>query len=124
YRSGVAELLGGADLCVVPSTWGEAFGLAALEPAARGIAVVATRVGGIPEVVADGVTGILVPPADPESLADAMADLLTDEARRRTMGERGRERAAEIFSRARQVSQLQTLFRNQFGVMPREAHLS
>lgn len=116
YRPGAARLIGGADLCVVPSTWAEAFGLAALEPAARGVPVVATRVGGIPEVVVDGETGVLVEPADVEALADAIEDLLADDEARRTMGEAGRARAAATFSRAQQIRELATLFRAQLGL--------
>ena len=59
-----AELVAAADVCVVPSRWEEAFCLAAAEPLARGRPLVATRVGAIPELVRDGVTGLLVPPAD------------------------------------------------------------
>jgi glycosyltransferase involved in cell wall biosynthesis len=113
YRPDVPDLIGGADLCVVPSVWGEAFGLAALEPAANGVAVVASRVGGIPEVVVDGETGRLVPPASPDALCEAMEQLLTDEETRRAMGARGRQRAVEIFSRRHQVDHLTRLFRQQ-----------
>ena len=57
-----------------------------------GLPVVATRVGGIPELVVDDSTGLLVEPRDPASLAETIITLLTDEARRRSMGEKGRER--------------------------------
>lgn len=63
-----------------------------IEAMAAGLPVVATRVGGIPELVADGVTGMLVEPRNPASFADAIISLLTDEDRRRSMGEKGRER--------------------------------
>jgi glycosyltransferase involved in cell wall biosynthesis len=116
YRPDVPDLIGGADLCVVPSVWGEAFGLAALEPAANGVAVVASRVGGIPEVVVDGETGRLVPPASPDALCEAMEQLLTDEETRRAMGARGRERAKVAFSRRGQVENLTTFFRGLMGL--------
>jgi glycosyltransferase involved in cell wall biosynthesis len=116
YRDGAGELLGGADLCVVPSTWEEAFGLAALEPGARGVAVVASRVGGIPEVVIDGETGLLVPPGDVVALADAMQSLLLDDERRRAMGQRAERRARERFSRGRQIDEMRELFRSLLGV--------
>jgi glycosyltransferase involved in cell wall biosynthesis len=54
-------------------------------------------VGGIPEVVEDGITGILVPPRDPEALADAILRLAKDEKLRKEMGERGREKAIKEF---------------------------
>lgn len=113
YRPQAADLLGGADLCVVPSVWAEAFGLAALEPAARGVPVVATRTGGIPEVVTHGETGLLVPPGDTGALADAMERLLTDPELRASMGRRGRQRAEERFAREDQIRTLTALFRDQ-----------
>src|SRR5690606_10579296 len=64
FRADADTLTAGADLCVVPSVWQDAFPRAALEPMAQGIPVVATRTGGIPEAVIDGETGLLVPPGD------------------------------------------------------------
>jgi glycosyltransferase involved in cell wall biosynthesis len=75
-RPDAAEYVAAADVCVVPSRWEEAFCLAAAEPLARGRPLVATRVGAIPELVRDGVTGLLVPPADPPALAGALQRLL------------------------------------------------
>ncbi len=109
YRADVARITEAADLCVVPSVWEEAFGLAALEPMERGRAVIASRVGGIPEVVLDGETGLLVPPGDEPALAYAMGALLADPMLRTRMGRRGRDRAAECFSRAAQIDELARL---------------
>ena len=77
---------------VVPSR-AEPFGTVAAEAAAAGVPVVASRVGGLPEVVADGETGVLVAPEDPAALADAVGALLDDPQRRRALGARARERA-------------------------------
>jgi D-inositol-3-phosphate glycosyltransferase len=74
-----------ADLCLVPSHH-ESFGMAALEAMACGAAVVASRVGGLATTIQDGVTGVLVPPRDEIALASAIASLLGDEPRRRTLG--------------------------------------
>jgi glycosyltransferase involved in cell wall biosynthesis len=68
-----------------------------LEAMRLGRPVVATRVGGTPEAVADGVTGILVERGDPDGLSRAIAGLLLDPERRAAMGEAGRLRAAEVF---------------------------
>jgi alpha-maltose-1-phosphate synthase len=76
----------------------EPLGIVNLEAMACGTAVVGSRVGGIPEVVDDGVTGLLAPPNDPASLADAMNALLHDPMRAAEMGSAGRERAVAEFS--------------------------
>ena len=81
--------LAGWDLTVIPSV-SEAFGVAALESSAMAVPVVASNVGGLPDTVRDGQTGLLVPPADPNRLAQAIITLLNDEPRRRRMGQAGR----------------------------------
>lgn len=86
-----------ADLFVLPSRR-EGFGLVLAEAMACGVPVVSTRVGGIPEVVEDGVTGLLVPPNDPAAIAEAIIELLDDPERMRDMGVRGRERVSEHFT--------------------------
>ena len=74
-----------ADLCLVPSHH-ESFGMAALEAMACGATVIASRVGGLATTIQDGVTGVLVPPRDEVALASAIASLLADASRRRTLG--------------------------------------
>ncbi len=81
-----------ADVCVVPS-WYESFGLVALEAMACGTPVVASRVGGLPTIVKDGVTGYLVPWRCPEPFADRLDILLNNATINRTMGEAARSRA-------------------------------
>lgn len=93
----VIQLLTHALLFACPSVY-EPLGIVNLEAMACATAVVASRVGGIPEVVDDGVTGLLVPPEDPSSLADAMNLLLRDPGRADAMGRAGRERAVAEFS--------------------------
>jgi L-malate glycosyltransferase len=92
-----AELLACADLFLLPSET-ESFGLAALEALACGVPVVASAVGGLPEVVRHADTGLLVPPADPEALAAAIASLLDDEPRRLRMAQAARVDAVARFS--------------------------
>lgn len=75
HQKNVGQFMAAADVFALPSVR-EAFGLVLLEAAVAGIPVIATRVGGIPEIVIDGETGILVPPEDPSSLASALLDVL------------------------------------------------
>jgi glycosyltransferase involved in cell wall biosynthesis len=96
FREDAAAVMGDLDLLVLPS-WTEGFPLVVLEAMARRRPVVATPVGGTPELVVDGETGVLVPPRDPGALAAAIRDLLDDPERRRLMGEAGYRRAAERF---------------------------
>jgi alpha-maltose-1-phosphate synthase len=93
----VVELYSHAAVFVCPSIY-EPFGLINLEAMACGTPVVATRVGGIPEVVVDGETGWLVGPGDPAALAGALRGALADPARARQMGEAGRGRVEAHFS--------------------------
>lgn len=76
----------------------ELLGLVAIEAAARGIPVVASRLASLPEIVEDGVTGLLVPPGDAGAIREAVAGLLADPLRRTTMGQAARRRAAERFA--------------------------
>jgi len=103
-RDDVPDVLRGAALTIVPSLWPEAFGLAAAESQAAGVPVIAAQVGGLAEVVSDGVSGLLVPPGDPAALASAIAALLADPERRRRMGRAGRRRAEEHFDLATQAA--------------------
>lgn len=105
-----SALLGRADLFVLPSE-AESFGLAGLEALASGVPVVATAVEGIPEVVRDGETGLLVPPADPGALAAAIATLLVDEPRRSAMAARAREDAVSRFAPGPAVDRYEALLR-------------
>jgi len=87
-----------ADVVVAPS-WFEAQGLSVMEAQAAGAAVVATNVGGIPDAIQDGKTGILVEPRDPEALAAAVICLLDDPATAAAIGRRAAEQARHRFSR-------------------------
>ncbi len=109
WRDDVKELLGAMDLFVLPSL-NEGMGRAVVEAMAAGLAVVATRVGGVPQVVAEGVTGVLVPPEDPASLAEAIGRLLSRPGERQAMGQAGRQRAP-AFSAERMCEELDALYR-------------
>ena len=84
-----------AQIVVVPSIWHEPFGLVAVEAMAAGRPVVASRSGGLADIIADGETGVLVPPGDPAALADAIARLIEDPDTRARMGAAGRRRAEQ-----------------------------
>ena len=96
----VVQLLSVSDLFLMPSAQ-ESFGLAALEAMACEVPVVASAVGGVPELVDDGVTGILCPPDDLMAMADAAIGLLTDDKRHSRMAQAARKRAVERFADTR-----------------------
>lgn len=108
-RRDIPELLAEIDLAALPSLE-EGFPNAVLEAMAAGKPVVASRVGGVPEAVVDGATGLLVPPGEPESLAGAILALLDDPRRAEAMGRAGRQRVVERFGMARMVEETQTIY--------------
>ena len=109
-RPDVARVLGASSVFVCPSVY-EPLGIVNLEAMACGIPVVASAVGGIPEVVDDGMTGLLVPPDDPAALAEALGRVLADPAAARAMGTAGRRRAVEYFSWSAVAEQTAALYR-------------
>ncbi|MCS7033992.1 MAG: glycosyltransferase [Phycisphaerae bacterium] len=97
-RKQTADFLDAARMLVVPSIWWEAFGLVAVEAMMRGLPVIASRAGGLQEIVEHGRTGLLVPPGDAEALAAAMRRLWDDAGARRSMGAAGRAKAERCYS--------------------------
>jgi starch synthase len=110
----VIQLLSHARVFACPSVY-EPLGIVNLEAMACGTAVAASRVGGIPEVVADGETGLLVPPDDPSALADALNTLLADPGLAAAMGEAGRRRAVAEFGWPAIAAQTVALYRELTG---------
>ncbi len=98
-----------ASIVIVPSIH-ESFGLVVLEAMQRGRPVIASRVEGIPEVVIEGETALLVPPQDPESLSCAIETLLNDRERAQKMGLKGKERATH-FTLEQNVDQYEALYK-------------
>lgn len=94
----VPALIRSAAAVVVPSRWQEPFGLVALQAMQAGVPVIAARSGGLPEIVDDGATGLLVPPDDVAALAGALVGLVSDPSRRARMGRAAVRRAATDFS--------------------------
>ena len=105
----VEKLLNFTGLFVLPSLW-EGMPNAVLEAMSAAKPVVATRVGGVPELVVDGETGILVPPEDPDSLARAIVELLRNNERAQRMGNAGRKRVQKHFSLTAMVSKTDHLY--------------
>ena len=99
FRDDVEAVYAAADIFVCPSEF-ESFGMANLEAMACALPVVSTRRGGPSETIVDGVTGLLVNPADTESLAAPVLRLLADEGLRKKMGAAGREHVERNFSAA------------------------
>ena len=102
------------DIAVMPSR-SEAVAVVALEAMAHGKPVIASAVGGIPEVVIDGETGVLVPSGDPEALAVAITGLLSDPERARALGQAGARRVRECFSETKMIEDYITLFNSLIG---------
>jgi glycosyltransferase involved in cell wall biosynthesis len=106
----VQETLEEHAIVVVPSL-GEGFGMVALEAMERGRPVIASAVGGLPELVLDGETGLVVPPGDAEALAAAIVRLARDPALAQRLGEAGRRRAVAEFSEERCIERTAELYR-------------
>jgi glycosyltransferase involved in cell wall biosynthesis len=109
YRDDVPALLTGCDVFCLPSRL-EGMPLVVLEAMAQGKPVVATAVGGTPELVVHGETGLLVPPDDVDALADALGQVLSDPERARRMGEAGRARVERHFSLAATTQRVLALY--------------
>jgi glycosyltransferase involved in cell wall biosynthesis len=113
-RDDVPAVTAALDVAVLPS-YREAQGLVILEAMALSRPVVATRVGGIPEMIRDGVTGLLVPPADADALADAIVRLLTDHPLADMIGRAGYAMVRERFCVERMVSAIEDLYDTGYG---------
>lgn len=110
FRSDVAEALSELDLLVHASTTGEPFGQVIVEGMAAGLPVVATDGGGVPEIVVNGETGLLVPMGDAEAMAAAMLRVLSDPVAARKMGALGKVRAKTVFSIERTARAVEAIY--------------
>jgi glycosyltransferase involved in cell wall biosynthesis len=105
----IAQCLQAMDVFVLPSL-AEGFGLALAEAMACGVPVVASAVGGVPELVTDGVSGLLVPPADPEALAGSIGRILDSPALARELSTRALQDISDNFSVGRMIRQVSELY--------------
>jgi glycosyltransferase involved in cell wall biosynthesis len=119
FRADVSRAFPHFDLFALPS-YTEGLPCVVLEAFAAGVPVVATAVGGTPEVVDDGENGRLVPPGDPEALALTIAEALRDGAARQAMGERGKRLVLDRFTFAAQARSHRSLFESLTGATGRE----
>ena len=120
WRDDVADVLALADVFVVPSE-SEGFGRVLVEAMSMSRAVVATAVGGVPDIVLAGETGVLVAPADPAALAEAVHALLDDPARTALLGVAGRVRAEATFSLGAHVDAVERVYDEILGRVAAEA---
>ena len=119
FRKDVPRLIDALDLLVHASTTGEPFGQVIVEGMVARKPVVATRGGGVPEIVQDGITGILVPMGDSVAMAQAICELLSDPGRACLMGEAGYERVMHNFTVEMTARRLENVFEK---VMPRASN--
>lgn len=109
-RRDIPEMLSLMDIFVLPSSSREGLGMAIIEAMAMEKPTVATDIGGIPEAVLDGETGLLVRPRDSDALARAIIELIDDPERAKAMGKKGRDRFVQKFTRKRMLSDIEDLY--------------
>ena len=116
WREDVPEILSAVDILALPSL-NEAVGRVILEAGCLGVPAVASRTGGVPEIIRDGSTGILVSPGSARELAEGILLLLRDKEKRRAMGQAAKEWVSGEFSAGNMVKQIEGLYGE--TVMPR-----
>ena len=110
-RNDVNKIVAASDIFVAPSTWHEAFGFTIAEASACGVPVVATNVGGIPEIVKQGVSGFIVPVRSPQEISNKIQSLASNKELRINMGNEGRRHAIENFTVERMAIETYQLYR-------------
>ena len=119
FRVDVNNVIAALDIVAVPSIWHEPCSAVVQQAMALGKPVIGTRMGGNPEMIADGETGFLVPASDPEALAAALSRLATDPMIRQRLGEAGRERVEALFTLNHMTDQVESLYYAELtGVSP------
>lgn len=108
-RTDIPECLAASDVFVLPSRW-EGLPITIIEAMMAGLPVVATHVGGVAELVEDGITGFLVPSEEPRALADAIQKLLDDKELRLRLGQAGREKALKEFTLEQTLAETQSVY--------------
>lgn len=111
FRGDMPAVMASLDILVLASTDAEVLPLVVMEALAAGRAVVATRVGGVPEIVEDAVTGLLVPPGDTDALAGALRRLAADPELRARLGVAGKRKVEAQFSLPRMIAETERVYR-------------
>lgn len=111
-RKDIPEILSLMDVFVLPSHTREGLGISIIEAMAAERPVVATDIGGIPEVVNHGETGLLVPSGNPEALSNALIELLQNPKKAKEMGEKGRARVKEKFTTKKMLSEIEHVYQS------------
>jgi glycosyltransferase involved in cell wall biosynthesis len=114
FREDISDIMSALDLLVLPSR-SEALGRVLIEAMAAGKPVIGTQIGGIPEVIEDGVTGLVVPPRSPDALAQAIIKILRDPNLAYRIGTAGREQGKVRFSLERHVAEVQRVYERLLG---------
>ena len=114
FRDDVNNVLNALDIVTVPSTWNEPCSAVVQQGMAVSKPIVGTRAGGTPEMVLDDETGFLVPPSDPDALADALARLAGDAFLRKRLGTAGKERVEELFSLRVMTDKIEALYQREY----------
>jgi glycosyltransferase involved in cell wall biosynthesis len=115
FRRDIAPILRATDVLVCPSLF-ETYGMANLEAMACGVPVVSTNVGGPAETIADGETGFLVPPREPEAIAARVCELLANAELRERLGKQARQRVLEKYTLTENVARLEQVYRDALGM--------
>jgi glycosyltransferase involved in cell wall biosynthesis len=109
FRTDIPKILAQLDILVLPSLQ-EPFGKIVIEAMAMEKPVVASKVGGVPEIVVDGKTGLLIPPGDSDAIRQALESLISDQETRKEMGVEGRKRVEQMFTLEKHVHKIQQLY--------------
>ena len=116
FQKDVALMLSVSDIFILPSLY-EAFGISILEAMAMKVPVIATRVGGIPEVIKDGVDGILIEPKNPHSLSEAVIRLIQDERLRNNIVDAAYNKVIRKFKLRRMIEDYDKIYTEELNTL-------
>ena len=115
FRTDAPAIAAASDAFILPSTEREGLPRAVIEAMAYGVPAIVTDVGGMPELVENKVSGLVIPPKDPRAIATAIEALARDRAHAKTMGDSARQRIGEVFTAERTVEETYAMYRSLMG---------